>query len=61
MDKWRRTKMAVTKNNGIYFGDFTVEGRRHRPRLNAKTKREANTECLILKKEEADAIIAKKK
>ena len=52
--------MAVTKNNGIYFGDFTVEGRRHRPRLNAKTKREANTECLILKKEEADAIIAKK-
>lgn len=50
MDRQGRTRMGSIYKGGQWFADFTVEGKRFRPKINASSKREANHKSIIERK-----------
>lgn len=50
MDRQGRTRMGSIYKGGQWFADFTVEGKRFRPRIKASSKREANNKSIIERK-----------
>ena len=49
MDKERRTRMGSIYRGGKWYADFTIDGKRFRPRIDASSKREANNKSIIEK------------